>query len=242
MNLKNKKMDNIEIKGSKSIENIKTGYVNAEEYIYAFDNKDNVVYRINNKNKIADKLKVNIEESFEFKYYDTFSINNGNETYLLFIYEEQASMDIEKMFSKYAPAEEGKKIEEKSYRRYKNYYKTQKLNAEQMKEAKQDIIERKNDYLEEHLNQKYDSIRTLTPRTKVLIYKSDKDKIAQIRSDETPEYVFDMFSGEYPDLRPSIYFNDKLKTLAFIVPLNKKSLYEIDETSIIKSYMFYDIK
>ena len=248
INLKNKKIDNVEIKGSKSIKNIKTGYADGEEYIYGFDDKDNVIYKINNKNKVADKLKINIEETFEFKYFNTFSINNANETYLFLIYVEKALMDIEKMFNKYGSAEEGKKIEEKVYRAYKNYYKTQELNVEQMKEAKEDIIGFKDAYLKRHLNEKYTSIRKLTPRTKVIIYKSVNDKIEQISSDEVSEYVLDMFFGDYPELRPSIYFNTKIDTLAFIVPLNKKAKNLIDEIearnekTIIKSYIFSDIK
>ena len=240
MNLKSKKVDNVEIKGSKSIGNIKTGYVDGEEYIYAFDYKDNVIYRIDNKNKVTDKLKVKIEDSFEFKYFNTFSINN--DAYLFFIYVEEALMDIEKMFNKYGSAEEGKKIEESAYRRYRKYYKTQELNAEQMKDVKECIIEFKDAYLRKHLGEKYGSIRTLTPRTKVVVYKNVNDKIEQISSDEILEYVFDIFLGESPELRPSIYFNSNMNTLAFIVPLNKESEDERNEKSIIKSYIFSDIK
>ena len=243
MNLKNKKIENVEIKDSKSIENIKTGYVNGEEYIYAFDDKDNIIYKINNKNKVTDKLKVNIEDSFEFKYFNTFSINNGNETYLFFIYVEEALMDIEKMFNKYGAAAEGKKIEEEVYSDYKNFYKTQKLNVEQMKEAKERVIEFKNDYLRKHLGgEKYSSIRVLTPQTKIIVYRNTKDKIEHISLEEVSEYVFDMFFVDYPELCPKIYFNATINTLAFIVALNKESEDEENEKSIIKSYIFNDIK
>ncbi|MCL1911831.1 MAG: hypothetical protein FWG13_06470, partial [Leptospirales bacterium] len=82
----------------------------------------------------------------------------------------------------------------------------------------------------------------LTPRTKVVVYKNVNDKIEQISSDEILEYVFDIFLGESPELRPSIYFNSNMNTLAFIVPLNKESEDERNEKSIIKSYIFSDIK
>ena len=243
MNLKDRKMSNIEIKDSKSIKNIKTGFVGGEEYIYAFDEEDNVVYKINDENNVVDKLEINIEDSFYFRHYDTFSVDNGEETYHFFIYAENAVMDVEEMFAKYAPAEEGKKIEEEELIFLKeDVYKTQELNAEQMKVAKKSILERKNDYLGDLLDEEYWSIRRLTPRTKVLIYKNSKDKIEQVHSDETPEYVFDMFIGESPELRPSIYFNDKVGTLAFVVPLNQRPDNKREETSIIKSYIFNDIK
>ena len=246
INLKSRKLDKVEIKGSNSVENVKTGYVNGDEYIYAFDNKDNIIYRIDNKNKVIDKLKVKVEDSFDLKYFNTFSINNGNETYIFLIYGEQSLMDIEKMFDKYAPAGEKKKIEkeieERIYRGHKNYYRTSKLNIEQMKEAKEAIIDSKDGYLREHLGDEYEGIRVLTPRTKVIVYKNIKDRIEQISFDEIPEYELKTFLGDFPYLYPSIYFNSKLSTLAFIVPINKKPEDEKNEKSIIKSYIFSDIK
>jgi hypothetical protein len=110
------------------------------------------------------------------------------------------------------------------------------------KKAKEYIINFKDDYLRKHLGDEYEGIRVLTPRTKVMIYKNNKDKIEQINYDEISEYELNTFFGDFPYLYPSIYFNSKLNTLAFIVPLNKKAEDERNEKSVIKSYIFNDIK
>jgi len=246
--LKDKKVETIEVKGSKSIDNVKTGYVNGNEYIYAFDKNDNCVYKINNKNKVKNTMKISGIDSCELEYFNTFSLKGGEETYLFFIYSERKSLDIEKLFEKYAPAGEGKRIEEYAYSRIKEFNKVKVLNKELMDVAKRLIVNLKEEYLQDrfdlYVNQDILSQADGPQVTKVIIFKDVKEEIKQIVKDEILDYEFAIFFGEIQEIYPSIYFNNKLNSLSFIAPFNKGGYGSDikDQKSIIKVYKFDNVK
>lgn len=242
VDVKSKKIQKIEIPVGKAIVNVKTGYANSEEYIYAFDMNLNNIYKVDAKNKIADTIKTGAPDAYEFKYFNAWSLENGKETYLFFVYNVQSLADVEKMFEKYAPAGEGKKIEDRIYNGHKEYYNTKILNAEQLKEAKDEIKKSKASFLRSHIGrEKYHEIMIQTPKSKIIVFKDAKGKIEQLRNDEIEGYVLKTLFADFPDLFPAIYYNNKLGILSFLIPLNSDNDKK-NETSIIKTYMFNDIK
>jgi hypothetical protein len=194
-------------------------------------------------------MKISEIDSCELEYFNTFSLKGGEETYMFFIYSAHKSLDIEKIFEKYAPAGEGKRIEEYAYSHLKKVNNVKVLDKRLMEVAKQFIFDLKEKYLTDHfdLYVNQDMLRQVRgPQvTKVIIFKDSKEEIKQIVRDEILDYKFKIFFGEIKEIYPSIYFNNKLNSLLFIAPFNKqgKDRNDVkDEKSIIKIYKFDNVK
>ena len=224
VNVDTGKYDKIVIKGADKLSKVNTatlkGVIFEKEYLYCYDAGLERVVKFDSKFKEVDSIKLESVNGSKNIYFNIYNDVEKTASYIFLVNVISGQRDVDKLFAEHYTKEEETKIKKDLYERFLNYYKTKKLNEEQMKEFNDFFKDEKEGCLEEKLGYfQYHSLRRLPIQTQVIVFKDDNKKIYKILDESIVDYTYGEPSGNTPVPEPLIHADKNNKDIHLILPL-----------------------
>jgi len=193
--------------------------------LYALDEKNNTILKLNKNGKILNCFKIELESGFINDYFNGYALNYRKENLLFLIYssKNEFSSTLDKIFDENSPPGEANRIEKRVYDMQLKWNKKKKLTPLQLRESASLVENLKENYLIEKFGEEqYKSMINPAIACRILMIEDflEKQKMKVYYDDYIKLYSSSVNIGLSTNLYPKIFTDVQSSILYFIVPLN----------------------
>lgn len=216
--------DRVVVKGAGKLSKVNTatlkGTVFEKEYLYCYDDDSARVIKFDSKLKEVDTIELGLVNAGKNLYFNTYNNAEKKASYIFLMNARSAARDIDELFAEHFTKEEERRIKNDMYGRFLKYYKTKKLNEEQIKEFDEFFKVQKTIDLEKKLGYfEVQDLLKLPVQTRVIVFKDDNKKIYKILDESIIDYICEGYAGDIPVPVPLIHIDKNSQDIYLILPL-----------------------